>query len=90
MKERRREFQFVDLKDRKLAQKEWDSIFQCCDSDEFIDKESKFFIKNGYKYMEFDPKEEVQEHIELLKLPVLRNKSKAVIGFDKDFIEANS
>lgn len=55
-----------------------------------IDTESQFYVKNGYKYRDFDPKQEVMEHIELLKLPVLRNKSKAVIGFDKEFLEANS
>ena len=90
MKERRKEFQFVDLKAIKLSLREWESIFQCCDEDEMIDTESQYYVKNGYKYRDFDPKQEVMEHIELLKLPVLRNKSKASLGFDKEFLEANS
>lgn len=90
MKERRREFQFVDLKQRELAAKEWESIFSSCQGDEFMDRESKYFTKNGYSYRDFDPKEEVQEHPELLKLPVLRNRNKAAVGFDREFLEANS
>ncbi len=90
MKERRKEFQFVDLKERKLAPKEWESIFSSSSEDEFIDKESKYYIKNGYSYRDYDPKEEVQEHIELLRLPILRNRNRAKVGFDRDFLEENS
>jgi len=90
MKERRKEYQFVDLKERGLSAREWESIFSSCQADEFIDRDSKYYTKNGYSYRDFDPREEVQEHPELLKLPVLRNRSRAAIGFDKEFLEANS
>jgi len=90
MKERRKEFQFVDLEERRLSKKEWESIFSSISGDEFIDKDSKYYTKNGYSYREYDPREEVQEHPELLKLPVLRNRSRAAVGFDRTFMEENS
>ncbi len=85
-KERRIDFQFVDLKERSLAPKEWESIFNAANADALIDTSSALY-KKKYAYLEFDARQEVQEHPELLTLPVLRNKGKAVIGFDEDFIK---
>ena len=42
VKERRVEYQFVDLDERKLSPKEWNSIFQSVeDSEDLIDRESQ-------------------------------------------------
>jgi len=85
-KERRIDFQFVDIKERLLAPKEWESIFNAENAEKLIDTSSALY-KKKYAYMEFDAQEEVMEHPELLTLPVLRNKGKAIIGFDEAFIK---
>lgn len=85
-KERRIEFQFINLSEKKLSEKEYESIFRSSSPEEYIDIESAYYKKNGYSYREYNPKEEVIEHPELLKTPILRNKGKAHCGFDEDFI----
>ena len=86
LNERRKEYQFVDLSKRELSEKEWKSIFSSCSPDEYIDAKGKYFTKNGYAWRDYDPEEEVMEHPELLKTPVLRVKEKAAVGFDEDFL----
>jgi len=88
-KERSLSFQFVDLKEHKLAAKEWESIFSAPNSEEAIDKECPLY-KKKYAYLEFDEREELMEHPELLRVPVLRSKGKAVIGFDEAFIKESA
>ena len=90
VKERRIQHQFVDLDERKLSPKEWSSIFNSVDSDEdLIDKESQYYKKNGYSWREYDPKEEVMEHYELLVVPILRNGQKAHVGWSEKWVEDN-
>ena len=90
VKERRVEYQFVDLDERKLSPKEWNSIFQSTeDADELIDKESQYYKKNGYSWRDYDPKEEVMEHPELLVLPILRNGMKTHVGWSEKWVEDN-
>ena len=90
VKERRVEYQFIDLDERKLAPKEWNSIFQSTeDAEELIDKESQYYKKNGYSWRDYDPKEEVMEHPELLVLPILRNGMKAHAGWSEKWVEDN-
>lgn len=90
VKERRVEYQFVDLDERKLSPKEWNSIFQSVeDSEDLIDRESQYYKKNGYGWREYDPKEEVMEHTELLVLPVLRNGMKVHVGWSEKWVEEN-
>ena len=90
VKERRIPYQFIDLNERKLAPKEWESIFNSVeDEDVLIDKESQYFKKNGYSWREYNAREEVMEHLELLVLPVLRNGNKAHVGWSEKWIEEN-
>ena len=84
-KERRIDFAFVDLKEYKLSSKEWDSIFNAKNS--FFASDSQYYKKNSYQYRDYDEREEVMAHIELLKTPVLRAKTNAAIGLDTDFVE---
>ena len=84
VKERRIEYQFIDLDERKLAMKEWNSIFQSTeDAEELIDKDSQYYKKNGYAWRDYDAKEEVMEHTELLVLPILRNGMKAHVRWSE-------
>ena len=90
VKERRIEYQFIDLDERKLAMKEWNSIFQSTEDDEeLIDKDSQYYKKNGYAWRDYDAKEEVMEHTELLVVPILRNGMKAHVGWSEKWVEEN-
>ena len=90
VKERRIEFQFVDLDERKLSPKEWSSIFNSVGSEEeLIDEDSIFYKKNGYMWREYNAKEEVMEHIELLRIPVLRIGQKAHVGWKEQWLKEN-
>lgn len=40
--------------------------------------------------MEFDAREELSQHNELFITPILRCRGKAALGYDVDFLEANS
>ena len=90
VKESSIEYQFIDLDERKLAMKEWNSIFQSTEDDEeLIDKDSQYYKKNGYAWRDYDAKEEVMEHTELLVLPILRNGMKAHVGWSEKWVEEN-
>ena len=87
-REARIEHQFVDLKERDLSKREWESIIaSVSDKEDLIDKTSDYYKKEGFAFREYDPVEEVILHPELLVLPVLRKKNKAVLGFNASFIK---
>lgn len=78
LKERRIEFQFVDIDKKELSKKEWDSIAASVSSpDDLVDQGSKYYKKEGYSYREYNPLEEVILHPEMLKVPFLRIDRKA-------------
>ena len=82
-KEHRFDFQFVDLDSRDLSKREWEAVASCVeDSSDLIDKDSKLFKKGGYQWKEYNPLEEVILNPGLLRIPVIRDKNKARIGFD--------
>ncbi len=84
LKERRIDFAFVDLKERLLSKREWESIVSSVsDKNELIDFQSAYYKKNGYSWRDFDPVEEVIMHPELLRLPVIRNGRHVVVGYDE-------
>lgn len=88
-KERRVPFQFVDLAKAELGEKVWRSIFSSQpDAAMLIDKESKAYRDGGYEWMEYDPKELLIEHPELLIQPVLRERDKARSGWSEQNAEA--
>ncbi|WP_041384752.1 arsenate reductase family protein [Sphaerochaeta pleomorpha] len=83
-KERSFCFQFVDLSQRELSIGEWNAIFSATEPESLIDTSSPFYIKNGYTFREFSIREELVEHPQLLKTPILRNKGKVCVGFNLD------
>ena len=85
-KERRSDFQFINLSEKKLSEKEYESIFRSSEPEEYIDSEGAYYKKNGYAWRDFNPQEEVVDHPELLKTPILRYKMKTHSGFDDSFI----
>lgn len=82
-KERREEYQLIDLDVKDLAKREWESILSAVDSPEaLIDKTNKFYKKEGYEYRDYDPLEELVMHPELLIIPIIRTKKEVLVGFD--------
>jgi len=81
-------FQFVDLKARSLSEGEWKKIFAALDADSLIDTSSTYYKKNGYQWREFDPIEELKEHPQLLKTPLLKRGHRVLAHFDEAFILA--
>ncbi len=81
-KERSIPFQFVNLAERSLSEGEWTSLFQSIPDEDLLDTSCAYYTKEGYRYREFSIPEELREHPELLKTPVLRIRGKAHAGFD--------
>ena len=82
-KERREEYQLIDLDVKDLAKREWESILSAVDSPEaLIDKTNKFYKKEGYEYRDYNPLEELVMHPELLIIPIIRTKKEVIVGFD--------
>ena len=81
-KERSLPCQFVNLSERSLSDGEWNSLFQSISDEDLLDTSSAYYTKEGYKYRSFSIQEELKEHPELLKTPILRIKGRAHAGFD--------
>lgn len=87
-KERRIDFQFIDLDKKDLSKREWEAILSAVSSpEELIDSSSKIYKKEGYAYREYDPLEEVILKPELLRIPIVRDKNKVSVGLDMDFLK---
>ncbi len=87
LKERRIPFQIVDLDQRELSQREWESIFSSFDAGDLIDRESKAYRKKGYGYMVFDIREKLMEDPDILRLPILRHNGRCSFFPNDKFIE---
>lgn len=89
-KERRIDYQFVDLSCKSLSVREWKSIIDSTeDKSTLIDTSSKYYKSNGYQWREYDPVEEAVSHPEMLRVPILRFGQKAFVGFNQAFIQEN-
>lgn len=84
--ERNIPFQFIDLNERTLSEGEWESVLRSIPAETLIDTASSFYVKEGYAWREYDAADELREHSQLMKQPVLRNNGKATVGFDLAFI----
>jgi arsenate reductase-like glutaredoxin family protein len=78
-KERNIAHQFVDLNTRDLSVGEWEKIFSSIDSDHLVDPSSRYYKKEGYSWREYNAKEELMSHSELLKTPIIKYKQKAIL-----------
>lgn len=82
-KERRIQFQFLDVDTRALSERELESIANGVGSYEaLLDETSPTYKKRGMAYMEFDPREELLERPELLKVPIVRCDSGVAVQPD--------
>jgi len=81
-KERSITCQFLDVSERELSPGEWAHVFQALPAESLINRESSFYKKEGYGWREYDPQDELQNHIELLKTPLVRVGHVVTCGFD--------
>jgi len=92
LKERNIDFHYVDLDKKELSVGELKNIFNSIAPADLMNKNSKEFEKKGLKYMEFDPEEELSSNQKLLFTPIIREKSRAILGYDeaalKEFVGA--
>ncbi|MFW5801605.1 MAG: arsenate reductase family protein [Spirochaeta sp.] len=87
LKERGISYQFVDLAQKAMSPRELDSVAAAVGGHQkLIDEDSKAFQKRGMAWMEYDPREELLEHPELLRTPIIRRRQQAAVGFDSDKI----
>ncbi len=84
LKERNIDFHFVDLARKELSPGELKNICRFIDPEDLIDRNSGFYIKKGYEYMDYDAMEELLENQEMIKTPVLRSDKWAVAGFSEE------
>ncbi|MBP2644626.1 MAG: spxA [Firmicutes bacterium] len=83
-KERAIRYQFVDLNIRALSRGELEKIQSATGLDNLIDKEGKEYAKRNLKYLVHDIQEQLLLHPLLLKTPIVRNGSKATVGYQPD------
>jgi arsenate reductase-like glutaredoxin family protein len=83
-KERKISYHLVDINQRELSPGELKSLILAIGAEELIDAESKLYKKKGMQFMDFDALEELAEHPDLMKTPVVRDGNKAVLGFSPD------
>jgi len=84
LKDRAITFHYVDLAEKEISKGEWTKLFQQIPAERLIDENSAYYKKNGYSYREYNPEEELLEHIELLKTPVLRVEGRFYCGFNQN------
>jgi arsenate reductase (glutaredoxin) len=81
-KERGVSVQFVDLRKRPLSGGELANIARVVGADALLDTEGAAYESRGLAYMEFDVLEELEEHPELLRVPVVRHGRQATVGYE--------
>ncbi len=86
-KERKIAFQFIDLKQKGPSPGELKSISNSIILENLIDTESQVYNKMNLKYMQFDIEQKLLEIPLLLKTPIIRNKHKAIVGFDNNILK---
>ena len=83
-KERRVQFQFVDLNEKEVSKGELNNIKRSVPIEDLIDKDGKMFKKMNLEYMAYDTEEILLENPLLFKTPIVRLKQKAFVGHDPD------
>ena len=80
-------YQFMDLLRRRLSPGELTHILQYVDQEELVDKSSKYYINHGYAYLDYDLIEEILEHNELIRMPVIRTSLPVLVGFNQKTLD---
>ncbi len=80
-KERAIPYHFIDLTIRGLSKGELDKVKSVVGLENLIDTAGKEFAKRNLKYIVHDPEEILLAHPLLFKTPIVRNGSKATVGY---------
>jgi arsenate reductase (glutaredoxin) len=80
-KERRVPFQFIDLTEKGLSKGELNSVKAAIGIDNLIDREGKEYARRNLKYLTHDVEEELLSDPLLFRTPVVRNGSRATVGY---------
>jgi arsenate reductase-like glutaredoxin family protein len=85
-KERNIKFQRIDILDKGLSKREFESVSNSVGGwENLIDEKSKAYDKLFIKYISDDDKlRKLMENPELMKTPIVRNKSMATVGYCPD------
>ena len=82
-KERRIDIQFIDLNVKGLSQGELNNVLQFYSIDDLIDKDSKEYTAQNFKYLIHDKMKIVMDYPLILKTPIIRKNKMVLLGFDE-------
>jgi arsenate reductase (glutaredoxin) len=80
-KERALQYQFIDLNEKGLSKGELKSVKSSIPLENLIDTHGKQYQKRNLQYLVHDIEEELLADPLLFKTPIVRNGSKATIGY---------
>jgi len=83
-KERGVPFQFINLSEKGLSKGELNSVKATVGIDNLVDKTGKEYTRLNLKYMTHNIEDELLQHPLLLNTPIVRNGSKATVGYKPD------
>jgi len=83
-KERRVQYQFINLAEKGMSKGELQSVKNACGLEALINREGKEYKKANLEYMDFDIEEALLENPLLFTTPVVRKGNKAVPGLAPD------
>ena len=83
-KERGLKYQFVGLTEKGLSKGELNSVKACVGLENLVDINGKQYQKRNLKYLVHNLEEELLNDPLLLKTPIVRNGSKATVGYQPE------
>lgn len=83
-KERGIPFQFINLLEKGLSKGELNSVKAAVGMNNLIDREGKEYGRLNLKYLTHHIEDELLQHPLLLKTPIVRNGSRATVGYTPD------
>jgi len=83
-KERGIPFQFINLSEKGLSKGELNSVKAAVGTDNLVDQAGKEYARLNLKYLTHDIEDEMLQHPLLFKTPIVRNGSRATIGYEPD------
>jgi arsenate reductase-like glutaredoxin family protein len=83
-KERGIPFQFTNLSEKGLSKGELSSVKAIVGIDNLVDRSGKEYSRLNLEYLTHNIEEELMNHPLLFKTPIVRNGSKATVGYTPD------
>ncbi len=80
-KERALKYQFIDLAEKGLSKGELKSVTSSVPLENLMDKDGKQYQKRNLKYLVHNIEAELLSDPLLFKTPIVRNASKATVGY---------